>query len=226
LHLNAEGTGSIPVPVQVTSLSTSVKPTNIVLIGKAQAPTQDKVVSEVVVTTTSTTTTDKSWAQVASPAKPDPSQAVRGKEQEPATSHGERSKVVEDHQKKPKEKKEKVKKKIASSSSSSSPPAKKPTKTAKTSRVPETESVGLYRKWIRDWFRAGCDLKAIKKIDLEDDTKRNFYVVWEGRSRGIFLDWDTCFLAVDKYRGAKYKKVSGTIIEALKFFKEHIFSDV
>jgi len=229
--LTAEDVGSIPLPAQVTPLNTvGVTPTDIVLVGKSQIPAQDKVNSDVVVATSITTTAStKSWAQIASPAKPAPSQAVREKEQERPSSYRESGKVDEDRQKKPKEKKEKEKKKKHSSSSSSSPPAKKPTKSSKATQVAAqslSENVGLYRKWIRDWFRAGYDLKPIKKIDLEDVTKKNFYVVWEGRARGIYLDWDSCFSVVDKYRGAKYKKVNGTIIEALQFFKEHVVSDV
>jgi len=229
--LTDEGDGSIPVPVQVTPLTTvEVKPTDNVLVGKSHPPTQTKVDSEVVVATTTTTTTSaKSWAQIASPAKPEPSQAVREKDQVHPSSSRESGKADEDRQRKSKEKKVKVKKKKLSSSSSSSPPAKKPTKSGKTAQVAassSSESVGLYRKWIRDWFRAGFDLKQIKKMDLEDESKRNFYIVWEGRTRGIYLDWDSCFPVVDKFRGAKYKKVNGTIIDALQFFKEHIFSDV
>jgi len=80
----------------------------------------------------------------------------------------------------------------------------------------------LYRKWIRDWFRAGYDLKKIKHIDLEKEDKQNFYIVWGGRTRGIWLDWDSCQVSVDKFRGAGYKKVNGTIIDALKYFKEKL----
>jgi ribonuclease HI len=34
---------------------------------------------------------------------------------------------------------------------------------------------------------------------------RKFYVVWEGREKGIFTDWDTCRRQVEKFAGAKYK---------------------
>ncbi|MBQ0720975.1 MAG: viroplasmin family protein [Gammaproteobacteria bacterium] len=32
-----------------------------------------------------------------------------------------------------------------------------------------------------------------------------YYVVWEGRSTGIFTDWNTCKKQVDGFAGAKYK---------------------
>ena len=34
---------------------------------------------------------------------------------------------------------------------------------------------------------------------------KKFYVVWEGREKGIFTDWDTCKRHIDKFAGAKYK---------------------
>lgn len=34
---------------------------------------------------------------------------------------------------------------------------------------------------------------------------KKFYVVWKGRSTGIFTDWDTCKKQVDAFAGAKYK---------------------
>jgi ribonuclease HI len=34
---------------------------------------------------------------------------------------------------------------------------------------------------------------------------KKFYVVWEGREKGIFTDWDTCKKQIDKFAGAKYK---------------------
>ncbi len=34
---------------------------------------------------------------------------------------------------------------------------------------------------------------------------QKYYVVWEGRERGIFTDWATCKKQVDKFAGAKYK---------------------
>jgi len=104
--LTTEGVGSIPVPVQVAPLNTAgVSPTDIVLVGKSQVPTQDKVSSAVGVSSTTTTTSAKSWAQIASPAKPEPSQAVREKDQEHPSSSRESSKADEDRQKKSKEKK-------------------------------------------------------------------------------------------------------------------------
>lgn len=34
---------------------------------------------------------------------------------------------------------------------------------------------------------------------------QKFYVVWEGRQRGIFTDWDHCKAQIDKFAGARYK---------------------
>jgi len=63
----------------------------------------------VVATTTTTTTSAKSWAQIASPAKPEPSQAVREKDQVHPSSSRESGKADEDRQRKSKEKKSKSK---------------------------------------------------------------------------------------------------------------------
>lgn len=35
--------------------------------------------------------------------------------------------------------------------------------------------------------------------------KNKYYVVWEGRERGIFEDWKICKKQVDNFSGAKYK---------------------
>src|SRR5688500_13788734 len=34
---------------------------------------------------------------------------------------------------------------------------------------------------------------------------KKFYVVWSGRSTGVFTDWPTAQASVDKYPGARYK---------------------
>jgi len=34
---------------------------------------------------------------------------------------------------------------------------------------------------------------------------KKYYVVWEGRQKGIFTDWDTCKQQIDKFAGARYK---------------------
>lgn len=34
---------------------------------------------------------------------------------------------------------------------------------------------------------------------------KKFYVVWEGREKGIFTDWDICKKQIDKFAGARYK---------------------
>ena len=35
--------------------------------------------------------------------------------------------------------------------------------------------------------------------------KKKFYVVWEGRKKGIFNNWNECLAQVDGFEGAKYK---------------------
>lgn len=35
--------------------------------------------------------------------------------------------------------------------------------------------------------------------------KKKYYVVWEGRKKGIFTSWDECKKIVEGYAGAKYK---------------------
>ena len=35
--------------------------------------------------------------------------------------------------------------------------------------------------------------------------KYKYYVVWEGRARGIFDSWEACKEQVDNFKGAKYK---------------------
>lgn len=35
--------------------------------------------------------------------------------------------------------------------------------------------------------------------------KYKYYVVWEGRARGIFDSWEECKEQVDNFKGAKYK---------------------
>lgn len=34
---------------------------------------------------------------------------------------------------------------------------------------------------------------------------QKFYVVWEGREKGIFTDWDRCKAQIDRFAGARYK---------------------
>jgi ribonuclease HI len=46
---------------------------------------------------------------------------------------------------------------------------------------------------------------------------RKFYVVWKGRSTGIFTDWDSCAARVSGFQGAQYKAF-GTRLEAERAF--------
>lgn len=47
---------------------------------------------------------------------------------------------------------------------------------------------------------------------------KKFYVVWEGKKRGIFISWNACKKSIDGYPGAKYKsfKDENLANEALK----------
>lgn len=37
-------------------------------------------------------------------------------------------------------------------------------------------------------------------------TKKNrFYVVWEGREKGIFSSWDECLKSIYRFKGGKFK---------------------
>lgn len=55
---------------------------------------------------------------------------------------------------------------------------------------------------------------------------KKYYVVWQGRERGIFTDWNSCKMQVDKFTGAKYKSFptkeeaeaafSGTYVKSTK----------
>jgi ribonuclease HI len=35
--------------------------------------------------------------------------------------------------------------------------------------------------------------------------KNKFYVVWEGRTKGVYTNWEACKRQVDGFEGAKYK---------------------
>lgn len=47
---------------------------------------------------------------------------------------------------------------------------------------------------------------------------KKFYVVWQGRTPGIYTDWDHCKKQIDKFTGARYKSFS-TKAEAEQAFK-------
>ncbi len=47
---------------------------------------------------------------------------------------------------------------------------------------------------------------------------KKYYVVWEGREKGIFTDWNTCNKHIDKFAGARYKSFK-TREEAESAFK-------
>jgi ribonuclease HI len=47
--------------------------------------------------------------------------------------------------------------------------------------------------------------------------KKKYYVVWEGRTQGIFKDWETCSTQIKAYPNAKYKSFE-TLAEAEEAF--------
>ena len=49
-----------------------------------------------------------------------------------------------------------------------------------------------------------------KTYDLQEfnEMAKKFYVVWNGRTPGIYTDWSACSKQVDKFPGAKYKSFS------------------
>jgi len=204
--------------VSVTPVSAPVAPQSN--IGVQHVP--------VVATTTTSTTSKstKSWVQVVTPPKPSPLPEKDQEKEAHPQPHRAVSTVIEDRQdtskKEKKEKKEKKRKTPSSSSSSDSP---SPKKTTKSGKAAESSNVAKYQKWIRDWVRAGLNLKAIKgQPNLEWYNKKGWYVVWEGRTRGIFEDWASCSASVDGYKGSKYKKVTGSPIDALNYLKSNLKS--
>jgi len=53
----------------------------------------------------------------------------------------------------------------------------------------------------QEYFR----IEQHKLILLHRWQTKKFYVVWEGRFKGIFNNWDDCKKAVHGFNGAKYK---------------------
>ncbi len=51
--------------------------------------------------------------------------------------------------------------------------------------------------------------------------KKKFYVVWEGRKKGIFASWDACKKQIDGYTGAKYKSFENEKEAIDAFSKEY-----
>ncbi len=51
-------------------------------------------------------------------------------------------------------------------------------------------------------------------------TKKKFYVVWEGRTPGVYSSWDTCKKNIDGFAAAKYKSFTSRS-EADSAFKNH-----
>lgn len=49
--------------------------------------------------------------------------------------------------------------------------------------------------------------------------KKKYYVVWEGRIRGVYDDWATCKEQIDQYQGAKYKGFESKL-EANRAFED------
>jgi ribonuclease HI len=51
-------------------------------------------------------------------------------------------------------------------------------------------------------------------------TKKKFYVVWEGRTPGVYSSWDTCKKNIEGFAAAKYKSFTSKA-EADTAFKSH-----
>lgn len=51
------------------------------------------------------------------------------------------------------------------------------------------------------------------------ESKRKYYVVWEGRISGVYDNWQSCKEQIDQYQGAKYKGFPSKL-EADKAFRE------
>ncbi|MCW8996932.1 MAG: ribonuclease H family protein [Psychromonas sp.] len=47
---------------------------------------------------------------------------------------------------------------------------------------------------------------------------KKYYVVWQGRETGIFDDWESCKIQIDRFAGAKYKSFK-TLAEAQAAFR-------
>lgn len=50
--------------------------------------------------------------------------------------------------------------------------------------------------------------------------KPKFYVVWEGRQRGVFSDWDACKQSVHGFEGARYKSFESKAEAVAAFEKD------
>jgi len=226
-----EAQGNVPIaPTPPTSTSVTTVTTKPPVQGVPIDLPPPVLVKDVNVMASVITSPSKKWSDIVSPTKQSP--LVKGvapvaphqepKEKRPQLPNkaGKKQDIEEPAKTTEKEVKEKKGKKKASSSSSSSEPAPKKHPTApKPAAVAVGDPAGRERQWIRELARAGVDIKQIKKMDLEDDKKLKLYCVWEGRGRGIFVDWDSCQKLIDKYRGASFRKVEGTLVEILKAYK-------
>jgi len=199
-------------------------------------PPTTKSVSKAVASTT--VTTQKAWVDIVSPPKPvPPSQptskpVVLGKEvkearpQPPSTS-GEKGVAKSDPPKATVIVQEKKTRKIivesSSSSSESNPKPKTKTTTARSkSKVVSEIDWGRYKQWIREWSREGLEVRCLKTLPVDSDSKLKLYCVWVGRSQGIYKDWESCRAVVDKYQGARYKKCEGTLVQILTEFRDRL----
>jgi len=228
--------GSATLPVEAPSTSTKVVDLTTSKTTAQEAPVRLPPLvqqSDTKVMATTTTSTSKKWADIVSPPKLTTAQAAsvpvaqipNAQKARPQPPHRESEKGDKEEppkSTKPENKEKKKKEKTPSSSSSDEhPPKKKPTDDrAHTSR--QVEPVAMYKQWIRELSREDINIKAIKKLDVNDDKKITFYCVWEGRGRGIFLDWDSCSSLVNKCPGAKFRKFIGSLADMLKFYREKL----
>ena len=52
-------------------------------------------------------------------------------------------------------------------------------------------------------------------------SKKKFYVVWNGRKKGLFTSWSTCKKQVDGFDGAEYKSFTNLDEAELAFSKKY-----
>ena len=53
-------------------------------------------------------------------------------------------------------------------------------------------------------------------------SKKKFYVVWNGRKKGLFTSWSTCKKQVDGFDGAEYKSFTNLDEAELAFSKKYV----
>ena len=52
-------------------------------------------------------------------------------------------------------------------------------------------------------------------------SKKKYYVVWNGRKKGVFSSWNTCKKQIDGFEGAQYKSFADKKEAELAFTKSY-----